>query len=235
MSFDGKPSTNLDLANAPVQHSRARHPVASPQPRAYFNLPKRAFDIAFALFLLPVVLPFIAFLWLLVKLDGGPGFFGHVRVGRGGHTFRCYKLRTMVPDAEIRLKAHLSQNPQAAAAWAQNFKLEPDPRVTRIGRVLRKTSLDELPQIWNVLKGEMSFVGPRPVTAPELLLYGARAGFYKSLRPGITGLWQVSGRNAVSYERRVEMDEEYFHTGSLLTDVGIIARTGSAVFGMTGN
>ncbi len=201
---------------------------------SYLRQPKRLFDLFLALLMAPVLLPLIALLWVLVRLDGGPGLFGHSRIGRNGESFRCLKIRTMVPDADVQLKRHLAANPEAAALWARDFKLENDPRVTRIGRFLRKTSLDELPQIWNVVRGDMSFIGPRPVTAPELARYGAKARYYKALRPGVTGLWQVSGRNDVSYDERVALDVQYFRTASLGQDLTILCRTVGAVLNMTG-
>ncbi len=232
MHFDGKPSTDLDLASS--RRVAEAVTIAPTAPKFYFGLPKRMFDICLALLISPLLVPVIAVLWFLVRLDGGPGFFGHTRVGKDGKAFKCYKLRSMVPDAEARLKAYLAANPAAAEQWKRDFKLDNDPRITRLGNILRKTSLDELPQLWNVLTGEMTFVGPRPVTTPEMMLYGARAGIYKALRPGITGLWQVSGRNSVSYDQRVEMDEDYFRNGSFGMDVMIILKTAAAVVNRTG-
>lgn len=187
---------------------------------------KRAFDLILSLVLLPLLLPLIALLWLLVRLDGGPGFYGHSRVGRNGTPFRCWKLRSMCVDAEARLAAHLAQSPEAAAEWARDFKLTDDPRITPVGRILRKTSLDELPQIWNVIRGEMSLVGLRPITEAELAKYGPHQGLYLALRPGITGPWQVEGRGKrVSYADRVQLDLSYGQNLSLAHDLGLIART----------
>jgi lipopolysaccharide/colanic/teichoic acid biosynthesis glycosyltransferase len=160
--------------------------------------------------------------------------FGHARVGRGGRMFRCWKIRTMVPDAESRLAAYLNLNPAAAAEWDAERKLNDDPRITRIGDIMRRTSLDELPQIWNVLIGEMSFVGPRPVTADELGKYGISRSAYCAMRPGITGLWQVSGRNEVSYAERVALDVDYLRRMSLALDLSIIARTAGVIVRPTG-
>ncbi len=140
----------------------------------------------------------------------------------------------MVVDAEDKLQAYLDANPEAADEWERDHKLTNDPRVNRLGDVLRKTSLDELPQIWNVLKGEMSFVGPRPVVAIELVKYGSSASAYLAQKPGITGLWQVSGRNDISYRERVEMDVVYLARQSFLSDIKIISMTASAVFLRTG-
>lgn len=195
---------------------------------------KRGLDFGLALFLLPVVLPITLVLGLLASLDGGPAFFGQMRIGYGGRLFRCWKIRTMVTDAEARLERHLSTNPAAAEEWACAHKLADDPRITRLGRLMRETSLDELPQILNVLRGEMSFVGPRPVIESEFELYCGYEWAYKSVRPGITGLWQVSGRNSVSYAERIRMDVHYARTRNLKGDMAIIVRTAGAVLGRTG-
>lgn len=200
----------------------------------YRDLGKRVFDLTLAVLVLPILLPLIGVLWLLTRRDGGSGFFGHKRIGRNGKVFRCWKLRTMVVDAETRLREHLEQNPAAAAEWARDHKLTNDPRITRLGRFLRKTSLDELPQIWNVLRGEMSFVGPRPVVRVELHKYGMNRPFYLAMTPGITGLWQVSGRNDVSYEERVGFDVDYFNQVSFITDIRLLALTFFSVVGATG-
>lgn len=195
---------------------------------------KRFFDVAFALILLPVIVPVIALLWCVVSLDGQNAFFGHRRIGMDGKAFKCWKIRTMVVDAERKLQEHLANDPQAAEEWARDQKLTNDPRVTRLGQFLRKTSLDELPQIWNVLKGEMSFVGPRPIVRTELQKYGVYRNAYKTMKPGITGLWQVSGRNDVSYDERVMMDLDYMIRASFGLDMRIILGTASAVLGRTG-
>jgi lipopolysaccharide/colanic/teichoic acid biosynthesis glycosyltransferase len=197
--------------------------------RLRVRISKRVFDIVLSVVLLPVLLPVIAALWVLTRRDGGPGFFGHTRVGLNGRSFKCWKIRSMVVDAEPRLQAHLAENPEAAAEWARDHKLAEDPRITRLGNFLRRSSLDELPQIWNVLKGEMSFVGPRPVTRIEMRKYGHCRTAYLSLKPGITGLWQVSGRNEVSYDERVAMDVQYLQTMSIWTDIKIILKTAGAV------
>lgn len=202
--------------------------------RIYASSGKRLFDIVLALLLLPVLVPVISGLWAVTRADGGSGFFGHRRIGRNGNSFRCWKVRTMVVGAEEKLKTYLAENPEAAAEWERDHKLTNDPRITRTGNFLRKTSLDELPQIWNVLTGEMSFVGPRPIVRDELAKYGAAADIYLQQKPGITGLWQVSGRNDVSYEERVRFDAEYAARKSLSYDLWLILRTGSSVLGKTG-
>lgn len=204
------------------------------RPSFYASYVKRVLDIVLAVLMLPILVPVIALLWLTVRRDGGNGFFGHTRVGRDGKTFKCWKMRSMEVDAEAKLVRHLQANPAAAAEWARDHKLLDDPRITRFGQFLRKSSLDELPQIWNVLKGEMSFVGPRPVVAEELARYGASRWAYLQVRPGITGLWQVSGRNDVTYEARVQMDVRYSTDMRFGSDMWIILMTAGAVIYGTG-
>ena len=203
------------------------------QSSLYARWGKTLFDIALGLMLLPVLLPVIAILCAVVALDGGLPIFGHKRIGKSGREFRCWKIRTMVVDAQERLQDHLADNPEAAAEWQLNFKLENDPRITRVGRFLRK-SLDELPQLFNVFCGQMSFVGPRPIVRDELRRYGLPQHLYMSMRPGVTGLWQVSGRNDVAYDQRVAMDVQYARNVSLTEDVRIVAKTATSVIGLTG-
>lgn len=200
----------------------------------YRGMSKRLFDLIVCMVLLPIIAPFIALIYALVRLDGGPGFFKHTRVGRGGKVFECWKIRTMVTDAQNQLETLLAHDPNARAEWNRDHKLRDDPRITKIGAFLRKSSLDELPQILNVLRGEMSLIGPRPITAEELERYGARKWAYLALRPGVTGLWQVSGRNDLSYNERVDLDVSYFKRLSLGTDVAILFRTVGAVLSKTG-
>lgn len=200
----------------------------------YPSIFKRLFDIFLSILLLPILLPIIAILYVVVRSDGGPGLFGHSRVGRNGRMFKCWKVRTMVVDAQERLDALLASDAQARAEWDRDRKLRNDPRVTRVGNFLRKSSLDELPQIFNVLKGEMSLVGPRPITEAELERYGAQQAVYLAMRPGVTGLWQVSGRNEVTYNERVSMDSTYYNSVSLGTDLRILAKTADAVLSKTG-
>ncbi len=195
---------------------------------------KRLSDLALILLSAPLSLPLIGLLMLLARLDGGPALYSHLRVGRGGALFRCWKIRTMVPDADARLSRLLDSDPAAAAEWARDRKLSRDPRVTALGRLLRRASLDELPQLWNVLAGEMSLVGPRPVTEAELDRYGPARWAYLGHLPGITGLWQVSGRNGVSYDDRVALDIDYANRLCFLTDLTILLRTGGAVLRRTG-
>ncbi len=196
---------------------------------------KRGLDILGAASLLLVLAPFFLVIAALVKRDGGPVFFAHQRVGRGGARFGCLKFRSMVPDAAERLAALLASSAAARAEWETTQKLRHDPRVTWVGRFLRASSLDELPQLINVLRGEMSLVGPRPVLASELeTYYGAAAAHYLSVRPGITGLWQVSGRSDTTYAERVALDVAYATRPSLMADLGILLRTPAAVLARRG-
>jgi lipopolysaccharide/colanic/teichoic acid biosynthesis glycosyltransferase len=192
---------------------------------------KRLIDLVGAGSLLLVLAVPLCVIALLVRADGGPALFAHRRVGRSGRAFGCLKFRTMVPDAERRLAALLAADPAARAEWEATRKLRNDPRVTWIGRFLRASSLDELPQLLNVLRGEMSLVGPRPVLASELAShYGPMATErYQSVRPGITGLWQVSGRSDTSYAERVALDVAYVARPSLREDLRILLRTPAAV------
>ncbi|WP_353225855.1 sugar transferase [Salinisphaera hydrothermalis] len=160
-----------------------------------------------------------------VRCSGKQIFFAHERIGRAGRRFRCLKFRSMYPDAEARLQRLLAHDPCARAEWAENFKLKNDPRVTRFGAVLRRSSLDELPQLFNVLAGHMCLVGPRPIIKDELVRYGRYARFYLSTRPGMTGLWQVSGRSDTSYRRRVALDCAYVRSQSLGLDLKILFKT----------
>ena len=191
---------------------------------------KRAFDFIGALLLLLLLSPLLAGLAYMVAKDGGPPFFGHVRVGRNGKPFKCYKFRSMVVNAQEILAHLLATDPAAKAEWDKDFKLKNDSRVSKLGEMMRSTSLDELPQLWNVLKGDMSLVGPRPIVQAELERYGDDADYYLMARPGITGLWQVSGRNDVEYATRVYLDAWYVKNWSLWTDVAILVKTIDAVF-----
>ena len=186
---------------------------------------KSAFDYVGALVILLLASPLLLIISLLVAHDGGPVIFGHRRLGRGGVEFRCLKFRTMMVDGDAVLARTLADDPAAAAEWAANHKLKVDPRVTRIGRFLRVTSLDELPQLLNVLRGEMSMVGPRPIVRDEVRRYGSDINYYYRVKPGLTGLWQVSGRSATSYRQRIDYDVCYVRTWSLWKDVVILLKT----------
>ena len=187
---------------------------------------KRMIDIALALIGIILLAPLLIICFALTRVSSsGPAIFRHRRVGFGGKLFECLKFRTMAVDAPERLRKLLDEDPVAAAEWAECQKLRNDPRITPIGAILRKSSLDELPQLFNVLKGDMSIVGPRPVTEEELSRYGASAKAYAACRPGITGLWQVSGRSSTSYKTRVACDTYYARMWSLSLDVKIMIVT----------
>lgn len=199
----------------------------------YDGLGKRLFDLVFvALIALPVVLV-LAVLSILIAMDGHSPFYVQKRLGMHGKVFRMYKLRSMVPNADKVLQAYLDSNPEARAEWDRNQKLKKDPRVTWVGRLIRKTSLDELPQFLNVLKGDMSVVGPRPMMTDQRDLYPGTE--YFEMRPGITGAWQTSVRNESSFAQRAEYDRDYFYHLSLLTDLKIVLRTFGVVVRATGH
>lgn len=197
---------------------------------------KRALDVVVAAALLLLLSPLLVVIALLVARDGGAPLFVHRRAGLRGRPFGCVKFRTMVTDADRRLDAILASDPDAAAEWREHYKLTNDTRVTPFGRFLRSSSLDELPQLWNVLCGDMSIVGPRPVTDAELSRYGGVAGVILSVRPGMTGLWQVVGRGrATTYAERVQMDLRYVQTMTLRRDVSIFFLTALVVLRRTGS
>ena len=187
---------------------------------------KRAIDVVVATTTLVLALPIILCVALLIKLStGGPVLFSHRRIGFRGRSFACYKFRTMVENSAEALESYLRDNPEAAREWQATQKLRHDPRLIPFGQMLRKSSIDELPQLLNVLKGEMSCVGPRPVIEEELQRYGSRAAVYLAARPGLTGLWQVSGRNKVDYDVRVGLDTTYIRNWSVWKDFAILMRT----------
>jgi len=197
---------------------------------------KRAMDLAIASLALLFLLPLILFVAVLVHLDGGDVIFGHSRVGTGGRLFRVFKFRTMCPNADQKLQDHLELDAAARREWQLTQKLRNDPRVTRVGAFLRKSSIDELPQLLNVLRGEMSIVGPRPIVQSEVARYGRYIQHYKRCRPGITGLWQVSGRNDVTYRRRVAFDTIYCrHLGEVNFELAVLLRTIPAVLRSKGS
>lgn len=184
-----------------------------------------------------IISPVLIFIAIWIYKDSpGPVIFKHIRVGRNGKPFPCYKLRTMYIKADEMLEDLLAKDPDIKLEWERDFKLKNDPRITRSGALLRKTSLDELPQLFNVLRGEMSLVGPRPVTQEELdKFYGDAAELYCSVKPGITGLWQVSGRSDTTYEERVQMDCWYVRNNNILLDIMLLLRTVSAVISKRGS
>ena len=204
--------------------------------RLYDRWFKRPLDISLALILLPVCAPLLLITYALVRLDGGPGFFRQPRVGRNGKVFNCWKLRTMVMNAERVLIELCEKDPAVAAEWDANQKLADDPRITRIGKFLRATSLDELPQIWNVLIGDMSVVGPRPFLISQEAMYRDGGGTaYFHMRPGITGPWQVSGRGETTFVERVRFDHDYWKDISFRRDLSLILKTARVVLSRTGH
>lgn len=197
---------------------------------------KRIFDVIFASITLLMFLPLFAFVVLLLKLtDPGPVIFSHVRVGQGGRRFACLKFRSMVTDSDKVLKSLLESDPLARGEWERTQKLTNDPRITAVGKFLRQSSLDELPQLINVIRGDMSLVGPRPVVPSEVGRYGDKLGLYLQARPGITGIWQVSGRNDCGYDQRIEMDANYVRNWRISNDIVILMRTLGAVIARKGS
>jgi undecaprenyl-phosphate galactose phosphotransferase len=224
--------------STPLVHHEPRrheaHGVYRPDRHLLPPLPgeiaKRLTDIIGALTLALLLSPFLLLVGLLLAHDRGPIIYSHSRTGRHGKSFGCLKFRTMVPNADDVLRHLLHDDPQLKVEWMRDQKLRNDPRVTVIGRFLRRTSLDELPQLWNVLKGDMSLVGPRPVVREEWQRYGRRLDSYLAAKPGVTGLWQVMGRSDSCYRRRVALDSYYVRKRSLLLDVIILLRTVKVVF-----
>ena len=197
---------------------------------------RRLLDVAATGLIVLILAPLLLLIAFLIWVeDGGAVLFRHERIGRGGETFHCLKFRSMAMDADELLKQLLAQDEASRLQWSADHKLRQDPRVTRIGRVLRASSLDELPQLFNILRGEMRLVGPRPIIAQEISRYGGRYAHYCACRPGLTGLWQVSGRSDVSYRRRVALDTWYARNRCLSLDLKILARTVPAVVARRGS
>ena len=191
---------------------------------------KRFIDIFLLLLSSPLTIPVVLIVTLLIKVTSpGPVFYGHKRTGKNGKEFKCWKFRSMVIDADKQLEKILAENPEMRAEWEKDRKFTNDPRVTKIGKILRKTSIDEIPQFFNILTGEMSFVGPRPVTEPELAKYGKKAEFILSVKPGLSGMWQISGRSDTGYEERVTLDSYYIQNWSVWLDIWIIIKTVAVV------
>ena len=192
---------------------------------------KRAFDLLFTICGGLCILPFLLVIAVMVAVDNkGNVIFAHRRIGRDGKEFKCYKFQTMIPNAQEALEKYLAENPEARKEWEESFKLTDDPRVTKLGSILRKTSLDEMPQLWNVIKGDMSLVGPRPIVAKEIERYGEYFREYAMVPPGITGMWQASGRSDTTYEERVEMDTWYVRNWSVWIDLMYLFKTVKIVF-----
>ena len=194
--------------------------------RPYNRVIKRIFDLVLTTIGVVLLSPIFLLLAILIKLDSrGPVIFAHKRIGKGGKLFPCLKFRTMCVDADQKLKEYLAANPEARKEWEAEFKLKDDPRVTRVGKVLRKTSLDELPQLFNVLIGQMSLVGPRPIVTAEIPKYGPYIKDFYMVHPGITGMWQVNGRSDTTYEERVQMDSWYVRNWGVWLDIMLLWRT----------
>lgn len=226
--------TNLP-SKAELDSSVVQPISAKPKTRfsLYRSAGKRLMDIALVVLAAPLVVPVVALMALLVARDGHNPFYSQKRVGLGGKSFRMWKMRSMVPNAHDKLEPYLAANPAARAEWEESQKLRNDPRITRVGRFLRKSSLDELPQLWNVLTGEMSLIGPRPMLPEQRVLYPG-LGYYR-LRPGITGLWQISDRNECAFHERAGFDDAYDQTLSLSGDVKILFSTVGVVLKATGH
>jgi Undecaprenyl-phosphate galactose phosphotransferase WbaP len=187
-------------------------------------------DLAGSIILTVFLLPFIASISLLITLDSGfPVFYSQKRLGRGGRTFHIWKFRTMVNNSAQILDEYLASNPEVRREWSKSHKLRNDPRITRVGNFLRRTSLDELPQLWNVINGDMSLVGPRPIVNAEVEKYEKHFSMYVKATPGMTGLWQVSGRNHTTYQERVALDAYYVHNWSVWMDIHLLAKTVAVV------
>lgn len=229
-------NTNATLRQLP-QSSRDQKQYANSDGRwrsgAYDAAGKRALDLLLVLMALPLALPIILFASLALWLESGLPFYSQDRLGQHGKRFRIFKLRTMVRDADVRLKDFLDRDPDLRREWDETQKLKKDPRITRIGRILRMTSLDELPQLWNVFTGEMSLVGPRPMLPEQLPLYGDASAYF-AVKPGITGLWQVSSRNESSFASRAQADADYLRAMGLQLDLTLIWRTVGVVAKGTG-
>ena len=211
---------NTDLASKPVLASSSQQSGVPHSPLT------RVFDVGVILLAAPYILFVFVVISILIMLDSkGSAIYGQTRIGRGGRKFKAYKFRTMVQNADKLLHQYLDQSPELRAEWLATHKLKKDPRVTRVGAFLRKSSLDELPQFWNILVGDMSLVGPRPIVDAEIEKYGQCFELYIQVRPGLTGLWQVSGRSNTTYERRVELDAYYIRHRSLKLDLQILWRT----------
>ncbi len=220
---------------APRQAAVSRRSNRIPSGLFRYRVVKRCGDIFLVLVSLPVALLIIGIVAAVVKLSSpGPVFYSHRRIRKGGAFFSMWKFRTMCIDSAEVLEHHLARHPEARAEWNTTHKLRQDPRITRVGLFLRRYSLDELPQLWNVLAGQMSLVGPRPIVAAEVEKYADHFDCYCRVKPGLTGLWQVSGRSEVTYQRRVELDCEYVEHWSLAREIVILCRTFASVVNQDG-
>jgi len=229
----------FDHYSDPVEHGyagrRAARDYELPSSLLRYRVVKRVLDIVTVILALPVLLPALAIVGAFVRLTSpGPIFFSHRRICRDGAFFSMWKFRTMCVNSSDVLEQHLAKNPKARAEWTKTHKLRVDPRITPVGLFLRRYSLDELPQVWNVLRGQMSLVGPRPIVAAEVEKYANRFEYYCRVKPGVTGLWQVSGRSKLSYDARVKLDCDYVTHWSLLKDIRILFGTFRSVVNRDG-
>jgi exopolysaccharide production protein ExoY len=218
---------------SPVIPIHGRNPYAARRFSIYRGFVKRCLDILLVLMTAPFTVPIVMVLAVLTICDGGAPFYTQLRVGKNGRLYRMWKLRSMVVNADSKLEDHLAANPAARAEWDSTQKLKSDPRVTRFGRILRKCSMDELPQLWNVLVGDMSLVGPRPMMPDQQPLYPGTS--YYAMRPGITGIWQVSKRNESTFADRAMFDDAYNNGLSFMTDVRLLLATVRVVVRGTGH
>ena len=206
--------------------------MTSPLFRSRNRVVKRLFDVIVALALAIPAVPLGGAIALAIVLETrGPVFFVHTRLGQGRRPFRIWKFRSMQAGADEVLGQYLAQHPERLAEWQETHKLKNDPRVTRVGRWLRRSSLDELPQLWNVLRGTMSMMGPRPIVEEEIPKYGPALQYYERVQPGLTGLWQVSGRTDLSYRRRIDLDTQYIRHWTFALDLKILWKTVRVVLG----
>jgi lipopolysaccharide/colanic/teichoic acid biosynthesis glycosyltransferase len=213
-----------------------RGPAGSDDDQSLEAIARRALDLILAVAGLIFLAPLLLTVAVLIKLqDRGPILFQQERLGRAGRVFQCWKFRTMVVDAQARLDDLLERDPEALQEWQRDHKLKDDPRITGLGRFLRKSSIDEIPQLLNIIAGEMSIVGPRPIVRAEIPRYAGRFASYCRVKPGLTGLWQISGRSNTSYRRRVAMDVLYIKRRTLMMDIRIIAFTIPAVLQSRGS
>ncbi|HDT2425438.1 TPA: undecaprenyl-phosphate galactose phosphotransferase WbaP, partial [Klebsiella variicola] len=220
----GMPLDSTDMSfifSHEVMIFRVQHNLAKLSSRII----KRTFDIIGSLGIIIILSPLLIYISNKVKKDGGPSIYGHERIGKGGKPFKCLKFRSMIVNSNEVLSRVLETDPEAKKEWDLTFKLKKDPRITKIGAILRRTSLDELPQLFNVLRGEMSLVGPRPIIRAELERYNDEVDYYLLSKPGMTGLWQVSGRSDVDYETRVYLDAWYVKNWSMWNDIAILFKT----------
>ena len=222
--------TDLKLSSKPVTVSRNT---------GRYDVPKNPFTRVFDITLIFLAAPYLVFFFLVISLliifdSEGGAFYRQTRIGKGGRRFQALKFRTMVVNADRILQRYLDESPELKSEWLATHKLKRDPRVTRVGTILRKLSLDEMPQFWNILIGDMSLIGPRPIVDEEITRYGKCFELYIQARPGLTGLWQVSGRSDTSYQRRVELDEYYLLNRNIKLDLIILVKTVYVVLGRKG-